>query len=87
VSYLAKNDLDHQTTARTHSDFFAVAEVCQADLKAIATRARVMVDLQGWVESHVFDFDLIVDVELVCHGGAGMEWMRCGSREDAVLMF
>jgi len=71
--YLAKDDLDHQTTARTHSDFLAVAEVCQPDFEAITTRARVVVDLQSLVEGHVFDFDFIVDVEVVCHGGARME--------------
>jgi hypothetical protein len=56
-----KNDANHQRAAGADGDFFAVAQVCNADFKAIAAWAREMVDLQGRVEGHVLDFDLVVD--------------------------
>jgi hypothetical protein len=67
--YLVKDDLDHQTAAGANGNFLAISEVCNPNLEAIATRARVVIDLECLVEGHVFDFNLIVYVEIVCHVG------------------
>jgi len=70
LSYLVKNNPDHQTAARTPRNILAVAHVAQRNLKAVAARARVVVDLQRLVVEAVFDFDFVVEVELfVGHGG------------------
>jgi hypothetical protein len=68
-SYLIKNNPDHKTTTRTNRNLLAIAEIGNSDLEPIATGTRVMIDLQRGIEGHVFDFDLIVDREVlvVCH--------------------
>lgn len=70
VRYHVKDDPDHQTAAGAHRNFFSISEVCDPDLEAIATRARVVIDLEGFIEAHVFNLNLIVYIQIVCH----LEW-------------
>jgi hypothetical protein len=62
-TYHVENNPDHQTATRTHGDLFTVAQIVDCDLETIATWAGICVDLDIWVEGHVFDLDLIVDVQ------------------------
>jgi len=62
-TYQVKDNTNHQTAARAHSDLLAIAQIIDANLEAVAAWARVRIDLHGRVEGHVFDLDLIVDVE------------------------
>ena len=62
-THLIKNHPNHQATARTHRDIFPIAEVIDRNLKPVAARTRVMVDLDGRIEGHIFNLDLIIDGE------------------------
>lgn len=53
-------DLNHQTTAWTDSNIFAVAQVADGDLETVTAWTWVVVDLESGVVGHVFDFDLVV---------------------------
>ena len=55
-----KNNPNHQTAAWTNRHILAISQIRDADLETIAARARIVVDLQGGVVSHVFDFDFVV---------------------------
>ena len=59
-TYSIKYDLNHQTTAWTDSNIFAIAQITDRDLETVSTRTRVVVDLEGGVISHVLDLDLVV---------------------------
>jgi hypothetical protein len=48
-----KDHPDHQTATRAHSDLFAVSQVVDCDLKAVAAGTRVCVGLQGFIVGHV----------------------------------
>ncbi|CAG7962831.1 unnamed protein product, partial [Penicillium nalgiovense] len=50
---------------RAHGDLFAVAQIVDRDLEAVATWAGICVDLNIRVEGHVLDLDLVVDVQSV----------------------
>jgi hypothetical protein len=75
---------DPQTTARTHSDVrLLVLERGKRDLEPIATRTRVVVDLQRGVVGHVFDLDFVVDFflflcSLACVVFGGVGFGGCG---------
>jgi hypothetical protein len=69
VKYQAKDNLDHQAAAWAHSNLLAIPEVRNTNLKAIATRTRIVVDLERLIEGHVFDLNLIIDVQIVRHFG------------------
>jgi hypothetical protein len=59
-TYHLEDDLDHKAAAGTDSHLFAIAQVRNGNLEAVATRARVVVDLEVGVEGHVLDFYLVV---------------------------
>jgi hypothetical protein len=61
-AYNFKDDPDHQTAAWANRDVFVVSQVSNGDFKAVATRARVMVDFECRIVRHVLDFDLIIYV-------------------------
>lgn len=61
ISDKIEDDSDHQAAARAHGNILFVAQVVDANREAVAARAWVVVDLKSFVESHVFDFDLIVN--------------------------
>lgn len=58
--YRVKYDSDHQTTAGATSNVFAVAHVCDGNLKAVAAGTRVVVDLERLIVETVFDLDFVV---------------------------
>jgi hypothetical protein len=65
-AYCVIDDPDHKTAAGAYSDVcFFILEVGKANLKSVATRARVMVDLQRLVKGHVLDFDLVVNCDVL----------------------
>ena len=70
ATYRVKHHSDHQAAAWTHCYLFTVPEVINRDFEAVATGARIMVDLEGLVVRHVLDLDLIIDGKLlvVRHG-------------------
>lgn len=61
--YHVEDHTDHQAATGTHGDFFAVAQIVDCDLEAVATWARICVDLDIWIEGHILDLDLVIDVE------------------------
>jgi hypothetical protein len=67
LDYQIEDDFDHQTAAGANSNLLAISQVCNSYFEAIATRAGIVVDLESLIEGHVFDLDLIVYVEVVCH--------------------
>lgn len=75
LTYHLKDNPDHQTAAWTDGDVFFVSQVGQGDFEAVATRARVVVDLESRVEGHVLDFDLIVNIL----GHFGQDLRACGA--------
>ena len=63
-----KNYPDLETTAGTDSYFLPVTKIGDCDLKPIATRTWIMIDLQIRIEGHIFNLDLVVDGNiLICH--------------------
>ena len=83
VSNKIKNDSNHQTAAGAHGNVLLVTQVVEGDLKAIAARTRIVVDLESFVEGHVFDLDLVVDRKpVVSHRARGMR--DAGDHEDVV---
>lgn len=62
ISYHFKYDLDHQTATGADTDIFAVEQIRKADFEPIATRAWVVIDLEGPIVGHILDFDLVVKV-------------------------
>lgn len=69
ASYMVKNHPDHQTAARTDSDVLAIAEVGDGNLEPIATRTRVVIDLEVGIEGHIFDLDLVVNGDVIVRHG------------------
>ena len=60
LTHFLKYDLNHETTAGADGGVFAVAQVPEGDLEPVATWAWVVVELEGGVECHVFDFYFVV---------------------------
>jgi hypothetical protein len=48
-----KDHSDHETAAGTHSNLFAVTQIIDGDLEAVAAWARVCVCLEGGIVGHV----------------------------------
>lgn len=67
-AHQVKNHTNHQAAAWTHRHVLLVAEVVERNLEAVAAGAGVKVRLEGGVERHVFDFDFVVDGEVVVVG-------------------
>ena len=63
-----ENNPNHQAARRAGGNVLAVLEVEQGNLKLVAARARVGVDLAGLVPGHVLDLDLVVDGNLLVVG-------------------
>jgi hypothetical protein len=84
-------DSDHETAAGTDGDLLSIAQIRDPDLEAVAAWARVVVDLQGGVEGHVFDLDFVVDVQLVggghCECDSGLVGWRESRRRQARTKF
>lgn len=68
TSYRLEYDTNHEAAAGTHGDILAIAEIVDEYLKAVATRARIGVELSDRVKVHVLDLYLVVDGSLVVVG-------------------
>lgn len=78
ITYEIIDDPDHQAAARAHGNVVGpVEKVLQCDLKAVATRARVVVEAAGRIVSHILNLDFVVDGEVFfvahrCSGRGGL---------------
>ena len=57
-----EDDTNHQATTWTYRDLLTISQIVDSNLESIATWAREVIDLQGRVEGHIFDFDFIIDI-------------------------
>lgn len=61
MTYHIVDDSDHQAAAGADSDVLLLTKVIDGDLKAIPTRAGIVVDLESLIKGHILDLNLIVD--------------------------
>lgn len=69
TTYRIEDDSDLQTAGWAGSDILAIAQVLETDLEPVTAGARVLIYLEDGIESHVLNFDFIVDICFVGHSG------------------